>query len=190
MITEYNRKSFYWGIPGIIVQSVGAIAVMRYYASIDPLSAQPEPLSIILMRLVGLAGTGLLMVGLSYYAKAKGRSPAWCLFAFLPLIGIIVLACLKDKAVTPDEAMTDGQPLIIKAVTPRLASYSFICGILGILSCGIASIPGLIMGIMALRKIRNDKQRLKGRGWAIAGIILSGIWLVLGFLLVLLALVA
>jgi hypothetical protein len=162
---------------------------MRYYASIDPLSAPPEPLSIVLMRLVSLVGTGLLLVGLSYYAKAKGQSPVWCLFAFLPLIGIIVLACLRDRAVPPVEAMIDGQPVVIQAVTPRLASYSFICGILGILSCGIASIPGLIMGIIALRKIRNDKQRLKGRGWAIAGIILSSFWLGLALLVVLLALV-
>jgi hypothetical protein len=45
--------------------------------------------------LLGLFGTVLLLVGLAYYAKAKGRNPAWCLFAFLS----IILACLKDKAI-------------------------------------------------------------------------------------------
>jgi hypothetical protein len=191
MIAEYNRKSFYWGIPGIIVQSIGFIAVMGYYASTDPMSVEPEPMLVILMRLVTFAGAVLLLVGLSYYAKAKGRNPFWCLFAFVPcFIGIIVLACLKDRTVTPVEVMIDGQPVVIQVVTPRLASYSFICGILGILSFGILSIPGLILGIIALRKISNDTQRFKGRGWAIAGIFLSSIWLVLILFFVVLAVVA
>ena len=42
-------------------------------------------------------GTLFLLVGLAYYARAKGRSPWWCLFAFLSLIGLIVLACLEDR---------------------------------------------------------------------------------------------
>ena len=47
---------------------------------------------------VSLVGTVLLLIGLAFYAKAKGRHPAWCLMAFLSLIGLIVLALLKDKA--------------------------------------------------------------------------------------------
>ena len=38
-----------------------------------------------------LAGTALLLAGFAYYAKAKGRHPAWCLMAFLSIIGLIVL---------------------------------------------------------------------------------------------------
>ena len=48
--------------------------------------------------LVSLVGTGLLMAGLAFYALAKGRSPAWCLMGLLSIIGLIVLACLKDLA--------------------------------------------------------------------------------------------
>jgi hypothetical protein len=88
MIKECNRKSFYWGIPGIILQCGG-----RNMANEIPKNAN-------LGAIYLFVGTFLLMMGLSYYAKAKGRHPAWCLMAFLSIIGIIVLACLKDKTAT------------------------------------------------------------------------------------------
>lgn len=75
MIKKYNNISLAWGIPGIVLQIAG---------------------NVIGELLVILVGTILLMVGLAYYAKAKGRSPAWCLMGFFSLIGLIVLACLKD----------------------------------------------------------------------------------------------
>ena len=86
MIAEYNRKSFVFGIPGIILQIAGNF--MR----------TPDGVFTPLGALVLLAGTVLLLVGLMFYAKAKGRHGAWCLFAFLSLIGLIVLACLKDRS--------------------------------------------------------------------------------------------
>ncbi len=43
-----------------------------------------------------MLGTIALLIGLAYYARAKGRSSWWCLFAFLSIIGLLVLACLKD----------------------------------------------------------------------------------------------
>ena len=75
MIRKYNNISLALGIPGIVAQIAGHL--MR----------QP---------LVLIVGTVLLMVGLAYYAKAKGRSPAWCLMGFLSIIGLLVLASLKD----------------------------------------------------------------------------------------------
>ena len=75
MIKKYNNISLAWGIPGIVLQIAGHVV------------GQP---------LLLLVGTILLMIGLAYYGKAKGRSPAWCLMGFLSIIGLIVLACLKD----------------------------------------------------------------------------------------------
>ncbi len=75
MIKQYNNISLAVGIPGLIVQLYG-----RFQG----------------MPLVSIIGTVLFMVGLAYYAKAKGRNPAWCLMALLSIIGLIVLACLKD----------------------------------------------------------------------------------------------
>ena len=40
----------------------------------------------------------MVLVGFAYYAKAKGRNPLWCLAAFLSLIGLIILALLKDES--------------------------------------------------------------------------------------------
>ena len=54
---------------------------------------------------ISLLGTVLLLEGFAYYAKAKGRNPAWCLMAFLSIIGLIVLACLKDRTDGPVEEM-------------------------------------------------------------------------------------
>ena len=85
MIKKYNNISLAVGIPGLLLQIVGNVA------------GQP---------LVTILGTILLLVGLAYYAKAKGRSKAWCLMAFLSLIGLIVLACLKDKAKEQEQQPT------------------------------------------------------------------------------------
>ncbi len=84
MIQRYNSISFVFGIPGILLQIIGNVL------------GRTNPDKEILGIFVSLAGTGLLLVGLAYYAMAKGRSPAWCLMAFLSLIGLIVLACLQD----------------------------------------------------------------------------------------------
>ncbi|MFX0097767.1 MAG: hypothetical protein ACFE7E_08425 [Candidatus Hodarchaeota archaeon] len=78
MIAEYNRMSFCFGIPGIILQIAGQF---------------------VLGPLATLLGTVLLLVGIAYYAKAIGRSPAWCLLAFFSIIGLIILGFLEDKAI-------------------------------------------------------------------------------------------
>ncbi|HEV2972930.1 MAG TPA: hypothetical protein VGY55_23380 [Pirellulales bacterium] len=86
MIARYNSISLLAGVPGIILQIAGQV-VMRTNPSHEAIGA-----------LVAIAGTALLMLGLAYYALAKGRNPAWCLMGLLSIIGIIVLACLKDLA--------------------------------------------------------------------------------------------
>ncbi len=86
MIQEYNRKSFYYGIPGIILQIAGQF--------MKGPTGEPTAIGVI----ISLVGTALLLTGFLFYVKAKGRHPAWCLMAFLSIIGLIVLACLKDKS--------------------------------------------------------------------------------------------
>jgi hypothetical protein len=90
MIARYNNISLALGVPGLVIQIVGN--VMR---------VQPEHEAIGALLL--LVGSGLLIAGLAYYAVAKGRNPAWGLMGLLSILGIIVLACLKDLA-------PDGQP--------------------------------------------------------------------------------
>lgn len=65
------------------------------------------------------------------------------------------------------------------AKTSGMAITSLVLGILGLFSCGITALVGLILGIVALVKIRNSQGRLSGNGLAIAGIVVSGVFLLL-----------
>ncbi len=63
--------------------------------------------------------------------------------------------------------------------TSRLAIMSTVFGILSLLLLVLASIPGLVCGIMGLSRITTSERattgpRLRGRGFAITGLVLSG----------------
>ena len=62
--------------------------------------------------------------------------------------------------------------------TSSLAIWSLVLGISSFL-CGVTAIPGLILGIIALNKIKESAGRLGGRGLALAGTITSAIALLL-----------
>jgi hypothetical protein len=66
-----------------------------------------------------------------------------------------------------------------KSRTSRLAIASLVLGIAWILLGPLTAIPGLILGIIAIVKIRRSRGLLKGRPFAIAGIITSAIPIVL-----------
>ena len=81
MIKGLNNKSLAYGIPGLLVQSVGFF----------------------LHPLVALAGSILLIVGLGYYARAKGHSGYLGLLGLLSWLGVLVLVALKDRHETEKE---------------------------------------------------------------------------------------
>jgi hypothetical protein len=60
-----------------------------------------------------------------------------------------------------------------------LAVASLVLGILGLCSAGISAIAGLVLGIVALTKIRQSAGQLGGQGLAIAGVCVSGVFLLL-----------
>jgi prepilin-type processing-associated H-X9-DG protein len=66
-----------------------------------------------------------------------------------------------------------------KPKTSGLAIASLILGIVGPCTVGLASIVGLILGIVGLNKIKRSAGQLGGRKAAIAGIIVSGVGAVL-----------
>lgn len=84
VIKRYNNLSLVIAIPGIILQIVGRVMM----------DGEQEMLG----ALITLGATGMVLVGFAFYAMAKGRSPVWCLAAFLSLIGLIILALLKDES--------------------------------------------------------------------------------------------
>ncbi len=92
MIARYNRLIFLFGVPGLIVQIAGF--AMRI---------QGHDLA---GRLVILIGLILLTIGLALYAKALGRSPAWGFVGLLSIIGLIILASLKDYAPDAEKETT------------------------------------------------------------------------------------
>jgi len=63
--------------------------------------------------------------------------------------------------------------------TSGMAITSLVLGILGVVSCGSTALIGLILGIISLVKIQNSGGRLKGFGIALAGTIVSGIFLLM-----------
>lgn len=89
MIKRYNDRSLLFGVPGILLQIVGRVLTTQPDVSLNTALVASASL---------LLGTALLLVGFAYYAMAKGRSPVWCLAAFLSCFGLIVLALLKDKS--------------------------------------------------------------------------------------------
>jgi hypothetical protein len=89
MIARYNNISLALGAPGLVLQFIGVLAVR--------MNSDPRHPSIF-GGVTATLGLVMLMAGFAYYAKSKGHNPAWCLMAFLSLIGLIVLACLPDLA--------------------------------------------------------------------------------------------
>ncbi|MGA9776777.1 MAG: DUF4190 domain-containing protein [Limisphaerales bacterium] len=65
----------------------------------------------------------------------------------------------------------------VPAKTSGLAVTSLVLGVLGVFTCGITALFGLIFGIIALVKVSNSRGALRGGGIALAGVIVSGIFL-------------
>ncbi len=97
MDKRLNNRSLMWGIPGFVLQVGGFISLIIIQAVSRPHPA--SPLLLALAALVALGGAVLLAIGLMYYARAKGRHPAWGLLGFLGLPGLIVLAVIPDREV-------------------------------------------------------------------------------------------
>jgi hypothetical protein len=101
MNANENRKSLVWGVSGIVVQIAGmvltSVSETRFLSSIG--------------LIVMSAGFALLTAGLVYYAKAKGRHPTWGFMGLLSGIGLIVLACLQDRAPATPPPLPSMPPL-------------------------------------------------------------------------------
>jgi type II secretory pathway pseudopilin PulG len=84
----------------------------------------------------------------------------------------------------PSVAAATGAPRAVPPGAPRpipktsgMAIASLVLGILG--GCGITALVGLILGIISMNKIRQSKGALTGNGIALAGTIVSGIFLLM-----------
>ena len=80
--------------------------------------------------------------------------------------------------------------LIAELQTSGKAKTCLVLGILSFFIPVLPSLPGIIFGVLGLRDIGRSQGRLKGNGLAIAGLVLSGVGLVLSLLVCMVALVA
>ena len=60
-----------------------------------------------------------------------------------------------------------------------MAVSSLILGILGVFTCGITALFGLILGIIAMIRVKHGRGALSGNGIALAGTIASGFFLLM-----------
>jgi competence protein ComGC len=67
----------------------------------------------------------------------------------------------------------------LPAKTSGLAITSLVLGILGALTCGITALFGLILGVVALVKVKGSRGAVGGSGLALAGIIVSTFFLLI-----------
>ena len=67
--------------------------------------------------------------------------------------------------------------------TSGLAIAGLIVGLGGLCTCGVGGIAGLVLSIVALKKIDASRGTLGGRGLAIAGIIASAVCILIGLIL-------
>ncbi len=68
--------------------------------------------------------------------------------------------------------------------TSGLAVASLICGIGGVCTCGLGGIAGIVLGIMAMGRIKRSGGELGGRGLAVAGLIVSIMAIILGLAII------
>lgn len=98
MDAALNSKSLKFGVPGIILQIVGNVMVRTQNPN------QPNLAIVLGGVVIAIAGTILLIYGLSLYAKAKGHSPWLGLLGLLSCLGLLVLALLPDRLKGPPTA--------------------------------------------------------------------------------------
>jgi prepilin-type processing-associated H-X9-DG protein len=63
--------------------------------------------------------------------------------------------------------------------TSGMAITSLVLGVLGFFTCGVTALIGLILGIVAMSRVKKSNGALSGHGIALAGTIVSGVFLFL-----------
>ena len=114
---------------------------------------------------------------LSPQSQAKAESDAeWRPLSAFPEFAA-ALATRSAASGTPPSLPSAAPPL--PANTNGLAITSLVLGILGLFTCGITAVFGLILGIIALVKAKQNRNTLGVNGIALAGVIVSAIFVVM-----------
>lgn len=68
---------------------------------------------------------------------------------------------------------------LVESKMSALAITSLVLGVLGWVTLGITALVGLVLGIVALVRISNSRGALRGKGLALGGTIVSGVFLLM-----------
>ena len=110
-------------------------------------------------------------------ARAEGGAD-WKPLAEFPELSEALAAAARPPTLSTQPAHT-GAGAVMPAEHSALAIASLVLGLLGFCSAGLSALVGLILGIVALVRIRQSEGRLGGQSFAIAGICVSGFFLLL-----------
>lgn len=91
-------------------------------------------------------------------------------------------AALAGGARPPTVPGRSAPPLPAPAMPPKtsgMAIASLVLGCCGVVSCGLTALPGLVLGILSLSRINKSQGRIAGKGVGIAGICVSGLFLIM-----------
>ena len=95
-LRNLNLVSFLFGLPGLALQLYGNVLMRGAQGAIER-GQEVAAAGVGLGVLVSLAGTVLLIVGLAFNARLKGRSGWWGLMGLLSCIGLLVLCFIGKK---------------------------------------------------------------------------------------------
>lgn len=96
-----------------------------------------------------------------------------------PLSGFLEFsAALSTSGLSPSAQFPQGAAVAFSK-TSGMAITSLVLGILGVFTCGISALIGLVLGIVAQTQIKKSQGQLSGSGLAIGGICTSAVSLAL-----------
>jgi hypothetical protein len=78
----------------------------------------------------------------------------------------------------PSASSTPQSPQYWAAPRPRvsgMAVASFVLALVGLFTVGLSAVVGLVLGIVALHSIRIQRGGVRGKGLAVAGIVISAL---------------
>ena len=119
MIAEYKRTGMAFGIPGLLLFG-GSILLTSHLVP----KALPSWISIPLLA-IWLVGVVLLVIGLCYYAKAKGYLAVWGFLLPITGIGLLVLALLRDRTEDRPRVWPPESPLL--KLSARASVFAPVC---------------------------------------------------------------
>ncbi len=114
---------------------------------------------------------------LNPHSQVKAESDAeWRPLSAFPEFAA-ALAAKAAASGAPPPLPSTAPPMPAK--TSGLAITSLVLGILGLFTCGITALFGLILGIIALVKVKQSRNALGVNGIALAGVIVSAIFVIM-----------